>query len=705
MRRTYSYLFFICLCGHLFAQKSQSVDSLNTLIKQSKEDTSKVNLIIALVDLYENVGNYDKAVELYKEALPIATKTNSIKHIVFVETQMAFMFIKNGEYDKATPILKTSLDVATKANYKKGIAQSLRFTAAVYLYKSEYEKATEYYLKAQKVWEEIGDTKTLALGYSDLGIVNYYRKNFSETAKYWEKSLEISKVFAKKFIANDYNNLGLVYIELKDYSKAELYFKTAMDLNKQDDRTEALADNLNNLGKLEYTKHNIDRAIDYFQQSLVLKEKNGSPQQLGSGYYNIAEVYREKKDLKKALEYSSKAVEILEKYDNKDLLCGAYGNISVIYFDLKDYEKAYTFKELYADLKDTLLNSENLKQMNELEKKYETAKKDTEIQLLSKDKALKDTEIQKQQSQRNAFIVGFVLLLLLAGYIFKGYKQKQKANLLLEEKNNLIEIQKKIVEEKNKDITDSINYARRIQAAILPSIETIHSFLPDAFVLYKPKDIVSGDFYWFAEKNGYLFIAAADCTGHGVPGAFMSMIGNDILTQIIIEKNIFETNEILTHLHEGIRNALKQDVGQGETKDGMDIAIVRLRLNPSNALLQYSGALRPLWVVEENSEKIQEYKPDKHSVGGAYSSERREFTSQELTLSKGSTFYMTTDGYADQFGGEKGKKFKYKKLQEIILSSSKNSMQEQKERLNNSHLSWKGNLEQVDDILIIGVRI
>ncbi|MGZ4118890.1 MAG: PP2C family protein-serine/threonine phosphatase, partial [Bacteroidia bacterium] len=261
------------------------------------------------------------------------------------------------------------------------------------------------------------------------------------------------------------------------------------------------------------------------------------------------------------------------------------------------------------------------------------------------------------------------------------------------------------IEEKNTSITDSINYARRIQTAILPSIENMQKQLPEVFVLYKPKDIVSGDFYWFTEKNGSSILAVADCTGHGVPGAFMSMIGNDLLTQIIIEKGLTQPNLILTQLHEGVKHALKQDDRQSEAKDGMDIAIVKCKTDGEKVELEYSGALRPFWLIKKGGTEIQEIKPDKHSIGGAYSNDQRMFSNHTLSLSKGDTFYLTTDGYADQFGGELGKKMMTKNMKELILKIQSSTMAEQKNILEKTFIEWQKNREQIDDVLVIGVRV
>ena len=257
--------------------------------------------------------------------------------------------------------------------------------------------------------------------------------------------------------------------------------------------------------------------------------------------------------------------------------------------------------------------------------------------------------------------------------------------------------------QKNADITASIEYARRIQFAMLPSLELIFQHLPQSFVLYKPKDIVSGDFYWFAEKGGRKIIVAADCTGHGVPGALMSMIGHNLLNQIVLEKGVTEPGAILTALNEGVRTALKQGEhheGQ-DTSDGMDVCLCSIDMQKRE--VQYAGALRPLVVIRKGL--LSKIDSDRYSIGGGQDADERTYTNHKFFLDEGDTLYLFSDGYADQFGGEKGKKFMLKRMQETLLSVQHMDMKAQGEFLDNTIENWRGNFQQVDDILVIGLRL
>ena len=269
-----------------------------------------------------------------------------------------------------------------------------------------------------------------------------------------------------------------------------------------------------------------------------------------------------------------------------------------------------------------------------------------------------------------------------------------------EESKKQIELSNQIISHKNKDILDSINYARRIQTAILAPREEVFAVFNDAFILYKPKDIVSGDFYYFSKAETRNVIAAADCTGHGVPGALMSMIGNDLLSHIIRELKEEKPGSILDLLHKGVTNVLKQDGKNADTKDGMDIALLSFDLTGHK--LEFAGAYRPLYIVRNN--KIIEYKANKFPIGNMQQ-DRKKFSNNEINLESGDMCYVFTDGYADQFGGDKGKKFMVKRFQELLLHISGKDVKEQEKILNDTIENWKGEHEQVDDILVIGIRV
>jgi serine phosphatase RsbU (regulator of sigma subunit) len=335
----------------------------------------------------------------------------------------------------------------------------------------------------------------------------------------------------------------------------------------------------------------------------------------------------------------------------------------------------------------------------EFDKKESLAKaeQDKKESLAKAEQEKKDAIVKKEKEKQKIITysvsVGLILVLALAIFIFRGYRQKQKANLLLADKN-------KIIEEKNKDITDSINYALRIQHSMLPSKEEINTSLPQNFILFKPKAIVSGDFYFFHKNNNEVFIAAADCTGHGVPGALMGMVGSSKLNEAVSIST--DTSEILRHLNKGIKTSLRQSEGIESTKDGMDIALCLLDIE--NRSIKFSGANRPMWIIRKDKNELEEIKGTKRAIGG-FTHEHQEFESHNIQLYQGDTFYIFSDGYGDSFSGHDRKKLTIRKFAQILLDIQQLSMIEQEKHLDSFIENWRGGTDQVDDILVIGVRL
>ena len=308
--------------------------------------------------------------------------------------------------------------------------------------------------------------------------------------------------------------------------------------------------------------------------------------------------------------------------------------------------------------------------------------------------------ISVQSFNRNAYTQDHLeILKSLAAYMSIAFNNAETYSQLNSAKESLL-LQKQIIEDKNKDITDSINYAKRIQQAKLPKKETIYTSLPNCFVLFKPKDIVSGDFYFFHKTEGSVFIASADCTGHGVPGALMSMIGSEKLDDALRQSN--DPSEILRLLNTGIKNSLNQSDSDESTRDGMDIALCSIDVQ--NRIVKYAGANRPLWIIGKGQTSIEEIKATKKAIGGL-TENTQHFDTHEIKLQPGDTFYIFTDGYADTFGGEEEKKLTTKRFKEILIDIQNETMEAQEKHLESFVENWKAETEPVDDILVIGVRL
>jgi serine phosphatase RsbU (regulator of sigma subunit) len=277
--------------------------------------------------------------------------------------------------------------------------------------------------------------------------------------------------------------------------------------------------------------------------------------------------------------------------------------------------------------------------------------------------------------------------------LYKQNRQKAVVNGKLSEQNA-------VILEKKREIDKSINYAKGIQNSILPDLKEVSKYLKNCFIYYLPKDVVSGDFYWFHEHKGFFYLMVGDCTGHGVPGALMSIVSMDRISQAIFEKGFLEPKDILSSLNIEIKKALKQQAEDAKQKDGLDIAILRFDHNSERVV--YAGANRPLVLIRKGV--LEEIKPDKMAIAG-FTPDNFEFNQREIQVKKGDCLYIFSDGYADQFGGPEGKKFMIRNFKLLLESISGEEISLQEKDISKSHQDWKGNYEQVDDILVIGVKI
>jgi CheY-like chemotaxis protein len=571
-----------------------------------------------------------------------------------------------------------------------------------------------------------------------------------------QKQIEQYKSLLNKYEAENNKNeqaryltkLGYLYWQIDASSEAINYFERSIAINKELRNSNAIRTLYNNLGLLYAEKDEHQKAIDYFEKSLQLNLAQGSKEEASSDYLNIALAFqsmgyyaesnnRAQQALNGALEVQNMEIakscygilaENNEKLGNSKLASDYYEKYNTIAKHLqkkqmealasqtKEYEQQVQSKE--KQLKNTLDTLGEVIEMNhEMQLQNELLNK--ENQLKEEQQARLEAEqarLEQRDKARNrlfaALFVAFAFFLCIIAMVYWQFRQKKKANWLLKEQNTEIERQKSEIEEQHslatlqkKRITDSIQYAQRIQKAVLPLESTFSDSFKDYFVLFRPKDIVSGDFYWITRKDDVLIIAVADCTGHGVPGAFMSMLGvaylNEIVNKIAINKHISSLNadEILNQLREMVITSLHQTGDVNEPKDGMDISICIFDFEHKK--LQYAGANNPIYIVR-NKDVIQ-YDADKMPV--SYHQKRDiPFTKHEINLKADDRVYMFSDGFIDQFGGDKGLKFLAKRFKELIIRVHDRPMAEQQRLLETTLDEWRGDRPQLDDVLIIGLR-
>jgi serine phosphatase RsbU (regulator of sigma subunit) len=475
-----------------------------------------------------------------------------------------------------------------------------------------------------------------------------------------------------------------------------IYSLKSMRINEELHEEKYLALNYQAIAKINIKLKSYDEALRYLNKARECY-KDVNEYDLASVCLLIGEVQFLQKKYIEAEKNYNEAIVFARKVGIKDAIKIAYEQLSALYEAKGDLKNALIFYRKYSAIKDSILHENIDVQLNLAQSRVDNEKKNTEIELLEQKNKAKESETTKQRTVIYSVIALLFIASLLAYILFVRNKEKIKTNKLLEHQKKEIESQKEIVDVQNKEITDSINYAQRIQQVILPQQEEVGNYFKDWFVFFQPKDVVSGDFYWVTQKEEKTYIAAIDCTGHGVPGAFMSMIGYTLLNEILNNSEIISPADVLKELRRGVIKSLKQKGVEGENKDGMDIALCLFSGNK----LQYAGAYNPLWLIR--NKEIIEYKADKQPIG-IYGEKLNPFTNHTIDLQSGDSVYIFTDGYADQFGGPEGKKFKYSKLKELLLSVQQEPMNKQKDIISKQFRKWKGNLEQVDDVLLIGIK-
>lgn len=614
---------------------------------------------------------------------------------------------REGSADYSFLYADSARELANKLGFEKGLATAFRNIGIYFDGKGDYVRALENDFKSLALYQKLGYSNGIIACLDNIGIVYDEEGNFEKALEYYQKALPIlEKTGNKGSMAYNLCNTGIVYTELAKYPEALEYLARALKLEEETGDKRASASILGNMAVVFRSQKNYPKALEYNLKVLEINREIGYKEGMTISEENIAGVYTGMGEMEKARMYLDSALALAKVSGSKDDLKTIYSVYSDIEDRAGDYKAALRDFRLFFIYRDSEINEANLQKTVQTEMNFNFEHKQDSVKAVQDRKdIIAEQDRKKQVIVRDSFIVGFIMSLALAFFIFRGYRQKQTANRLLEEKNRIIEEQKEKVDqaygqlnEKHKEITDSINYAKRIQVALLKEEEHITADLPEHFILFKPRDVVSGDFYWSFQTKDRWYIAAVDCTGHGVPGAFLTMLGTAFLNEICSAADHITPAEILNQLRDKIIEELS---GEGQVRDGMDISLASLCPSKGGIQVQWAGANNPLWYLHNGD--INEVTADKQPIG--FQEGHKPFTNHEISLEKGDILYLFTDGYADQFGGPKGKKYKYARLQEQLLKIKSERLADQKHILEKEFDQWKGSMEQTDDVCIIGIRI
>jgi serine phosphatase RsbU (regulator of sigma subunit) len=681
----------------LYGINDSIADRLLSELNIASKDTAKVRLLNELSHELTKTGNYEQAIQYANQSLELS-KTSDLK-TGLIESYISLGRIneKQGNYIPALEYYMKAISRLKEIENKDILQRIYNRLGNVYMYLGDYSKSLNYHLKSLTIKEEQNDKKGMAISYNNIGTVYHKQKEFEEAKKYYLKSLEIEEAIDnKKAMASSYNNIGAIYKEQRQLDKAlEFYFKS-INIYKEFGNRKEIASIYNNIGFIYDMKGDSDKALEFYNKGLDISKEIGSKTGIADSYIQIGKYYNSMWEYKQAVEPLEAALEIGKQVRSLDIIQSSSKELSITYENLQQFKKAYNAFKLYQAANDKIKDEEKIKRFTQLEMQYEFNKKQKEQEFL----------LKRQRMITIFSIIGLSLMILLAFVIFRSYRRKKKDNQLLEQKNIEIEKQRDIaaaqrdqIGQQKKEITDSIYYASRIQAAILPPDDFMEKILPEHFIFYKPRDIVSGDFYWSYQKNGKIYISAVDCTGHGVPGAFMSMLGVSFLNEIVNKPGINNAADILNELRRYVIMYLHQEEKEGKSKDGMDMAM--MIIDTANNRLDFAGAYNPLYHIRDD--ELHEVKADRMPIS-IYPVDE-PFKNHTIEAKPGDCFYIFSDGFVDQFGGEKISKFKPKNLKKLLLEHHKEPMKTQSKMLDAAFYKWKGTLEQVDDIIIIGVRL
>ena len=617
-------------------------------------------------------GNYNKAIENYNKALEISILTNDTIMQARCYGNLGNAAMSQSNYDQSIAYFKKALQIFEIKNNKQGLATCNGAIGNLYLYISEYKKAEPYYKKAYALYQDLKYPFGEATALMNMGLIKKHEKKYKEAILDLSVSADLfEKLNSPKYQGQALSNMANCFMEQKEYAKAEIHFIKAKELFIKTDASE----------------------------------------ELSSIYTMIGNMYMEKKNFKNAISEYIIALKYADSIQSISQKGSIYGQLHLCYQKLGNYKEAYFAKLKHFENDSTLTRIEQLKEREKLLAQFETERKEKEIQILNKESELQKIKISQQNKLMYSLMGSLVLMAGLVFSFFSLYKLKQKSNLqlqltnaeIMQQKEEIqaqrdeIESQRDEIERRNRLIFQSLRYAKTIQTAIIPDEKILQQIFPSSFVYLRPKDVVSGDFYWMEQHNSVTFLAAIDCTGHGVPGAFMTMVAYNLFNQAFFEMENPTPSKVLhfvnTHF---IRNYGKYQTDV-LVEEGMELTLAAFDMQNNTITYSGNGAL----LLQISGNNLIHLKTPKAQFG----KENLQFEEFKTSFVKGDHFFFYTDGFQDQFGGVDKKKFKNLNLIQLLQEISTLSAEKGKTILNTRFEEFMGNNEQMDDVLVIGLKI
>jgi len=678
------------------------VDSLRHVLLMMEEDTNRVNALNTLAyQIYRT--NAEEAISYGSEARDLAEKIGFRRGLADAYKNTGLGYYMQGEYIEVLRNWEPALNLYMELEDEQKVANILSNLSAAYYTIGGNKEAFEYSVRVLEIAEQLGDSTMLGTLLLNIGLIYSEQTATLDSAlSYLLRALHIAESIGNTDLLGIVNmNLGKVYQDKKEYDSAlHYYLKSLTIVSRRID----IATSLSSIGGIYTERGEYEKAVLYYNDALDIAGQEDASFVVVGILLGLATTYEKQEFHTRAIEHYKKAVIIGEEMGLNSELSTAYEGLALNYAEVFDFQNAYKYLSLQNILDNTIHRIETENQTRDLISTYQLEKKQNEIEILEQSSKIEQLASRRQRAITLATGLFGLLLLAIAFGLNSRMNYIRKTNEKINTQHGLI--------------TDSISYAQRIQTAILPSQGLMDSVMPEHFVILKPRDIISGDFYWIKEVQDHLVIVGADCTGHGVPGAFMSILGITLLNDLIGDRCFDAPGAILEQMRHKVKEMLVQEGERDEQKEGMDMALAIL--NRSTRELHFAGANNPLYLIRDKSiiagkdlepytsiengnYQLYELKGDRQPIGVYW--EETSFTNRSIMLNENDSFYIFSDGFVDQFGGEHRKKFKSRYFKKLLLSVQDKSMVDQKQLIEDAFDSWRGDQEQIDDVSVIGVRV
>ena len=696
---------------------------LNTIEFQAQANRSKLDSLLQLLDTAEDTARLSMLKNISEAYIPFsvdschlyanfllqeAKNSDNLSFTAVGFNMIGYALREMDRIEESYIYFQKALDLRLDLKEYDKASNTLNLIGTAYHRTGDLEKSLDYYMQAIEQAEINGNPEYLSGPIINIGKL-YSDMGDNETAlEYDLRALAIARDSDDiGDMAMAYNNLGTIYQETNHLDTAKLFYKEAMKLYEETENLSGAAHVYNNMAIIYFREGNPEESLIHFRMAMEMRLASRDMISYSQSLMNMGIYYQMAENYDSAIYYTDSSIAVAIEYNGLLEQKDSYLVLSECYEAKNDYKNSLKSFQDFVLIKDSIMDENGLKNIQEMETQYKSKEQQKELEL--KDLKIKrEAEEKKYAESKNNFqfliigITGACMLLILV-LIGRGYFTKRKSNIKLADINEELESQKSIIEEKNKDITDSILYAQKIQEAMLHSHADVSGVFPDFLIIYKPKDIVAGDFYWWVNGGDRFYLAVADCTGHGVPGAMISVACANILNKSVKELSLSKPSHILDKTTELVVDAFSiNGIEQTYITDGMDIALCAIeKLDSGNVAIEFSGANNPLWIYRKNGQ-FEEIPGDRQPIG--YFENKRPFTNSSVILEKGDTIYMFSDGYTDQFGGEKNKKYKSSNFKKKLSSIQSLSLELQKEFLEKEFEDWKGTLAQTDDVCVMAVK-